>query len=50
MPFNRYYYKIGHQFKDGNSTWGQENSFTSAPAPGQDSLQKVIIFGDMGKV
>ncbi|KAG0605547.1 hypothetical protein M758_9G067500 [Ceratodon purpureus] len=48
-PSTKYYYKIGHRFKDGKFTWGQENSFTSAPAPGQDSLQKVIILGDMGK-
>jgi hypothetical protein len=25
-------------------------SFNSSPYPGQDSLQRVIIFGDMGKV
>lgn len=48
-PSTKYYYKIGHQFKNGKFVWGQQNSFVSAPAPGQDSLQRVIIFGDLGK-
>ncbi|XP_024356761.1 nucleotide pyrophosphatase/phosphodiesterase isoform X2 [Physcomitrium patens] len=48
-PSTKYYYKVGHQFMDGNFTLGPEKSFTSAPAPGQDSLQRVIIYGDMGK-
>ncbi|CAA3027843.1 probable inactive purple acid phosphatase 27 [Olea europaea subsp. europaea] len=29
--------------------WSKMYSFRSSPYPGQDSLQRVIIFGDMGK-
>jgi predicted phosphodiesterase len=45
----RYWYKVGHKLKDGKYVWGPENTFRTAPYPGQDSLQRVIIFGDMGK-
>lgn len=43
---NRYYYKVGHKSKHGGYTWGRENSFISSPAPGEDSVQRVIIFGE----
>ena len=35
---------------DGNVTWGKFSSFRAPPYPGQKSLQRVVIFGDMGKV
>jgi acid phosphatase type 7 len=47
---NRYYYKIGHLLPDGNVIWGKSNSFKAPTYPGQKSLQRVVIFGDMGKV
>lgn len=48
--WNRYTYKLGHQMFDGSYVWSKEYSFKASPYPGQDSLQRVIIFGDMGKV
>ncbi|XP_059075339.1 probable inactive purple acid phosphatase 27 [Cryptomeria japonica] len=48
-PSTKYYYKVGHKLFNGSYIWGQLNSFTSSPYPGQDSVQRVIIFGDMGK-
>lgn len=47
---SRYFYKIGHKLKNGKYVWGEENFFTSAPNPGQNTLQRVVIYGDMGKV
>ncbi|KAL0313163.1 UNVERIFIED_CONTAM: putative inactive purple acid phosphatase 27, partial [Sesamum radiatum] len=44
-----YTYTIGHLLSNGSSVWGKTYSFRSSPYPGQDSLQRVIIFGDMGK-
>lgn len=46
----RYYYKIGHKLKNGKYVWGEENFFISAPNVGQNSVQRVVIYGDMGKV
>eukprot|EP01018_Ginkgo_biloba_P014098 Gb_25660 [translate_table: standard] len=48
-PIARYYYKVGHRLFNGSYIWGQFYLFRSSPYPGQDSLQRVIIFGDMGK-
>lgn len=48
-PNTKYYYKIGHRLVNGSYIWGQPNYFKASPYPGQDSLQRVIIFGDMGK-
>ncbi|CAL5017971.1 unnamed protein product [Urochloa decumbens] len=48
-PNKEYYYKIGHMLPDGNVTWGKFSSFRAPPSPGQKSLQRVVIFGDMGK-
>lgn len=41
---------MGHKLFDGSFIWSKAYSFKSSPYPGQDSLQQVIIFGDMGKV
>jgi hypothetical protein len=41
---------MGHILSDGSYVWSKVFSFKSSPYPGQDSLQRVIIFGDMGKV
>ncbi|CAM6015305.1 unnamed protein product [Sphagnum balticum] len=48
-PRTRYFYKFGHKLKNGKYIWGEEGFFTSAPFPGEESLQRVIIYGDMGK-
>ncbi|KAK7389201.1 hypothetical protein VNO78_24036 [Psophocarpus tetragonolobus] len=44
-----YTYRLGHLLSDGSYIWSKKYSFKSSPYPGQDSLQRVIIFGDMGK-
>jgi hypothetical protein len=41
---------MGHLLSNGSSIWSKTYSFKSSPYPGQDSLQRVIMFGDMGKV
>ena len=46
----RYSYRMGHILSNGSYVWGKNYTFKSSPYPGQDSLQRVIIFGDMGKV
>lgn len=46
----RYAYKLGHRFLNGTYIWNQMYQFKSSPYPGQNSLQRVVIFGDMGKV
>lgn len=48
--FFRYAYRLGHLLPDGSYIWSKKYSFKSSPYPGQDSLQRVVIFGDMGKV
>lgn len=48
-PNTEYTYKIGHLLSNGSYVWSKMYSFRSSPYPGQDSLQRVIIFGDMGK-
>uniref|UniRef100_A0A6V7QUI8 Purple acid phosphatase n=1 Tax=Ananas comosus var. bracteatus TaxID=296719 RepID=A0A6V7QUI8_ANACO len=48
-PNSKYTYKIGHQLFNGSIVWGKSYSFRSSPYPGQNSLQRVVIFGDMGK-
>ncbi|CAA7039320.1 unnamed protein product [Microthlaspi erraticum] len=45
----KYTYRIGHKLSSGALIWSKEYQFTSSPFPGQDSLQRVVIFGDMGK-
>ncbi|XP_039048950.1 probable inactive purple acid phosphatase 27 [Hibiscus syriacus] len=44
-----YTYRIGHLLSNGSVVWSKTYSFKSSPYPGQNSLQRVIIFGDMGK-
>ncbi|CAN4085771.1 unnamed protein product [Withania somnifera] len=48
-PNTLYTYKLGHRFLDGTYIWNQMYQFKSSPYPGQNSLQRVVIFGDMGK-
>ncbi|CAI0446462.1 unnamed protein product, partial [Linum tenue] len=49
-PNSVYTYKMGHMLSNnGSIVWSKSYSFKSSPYPGQDSLQRVIIFGDMGK-
>ncbi|PUZ52373.1 hypothetical protein GQ55_6G264400 [Panicum hallii var. hallii] len=48
-PNKEYYYKIGHELQDGSVVWGKPYTFRAPPSPGQNSLQRVIVFGDMGK-
>ncbi|MBA0730426.1 hypothetical protein Golax_000048 [Gossypium laxum] len=48
-PSSVYTYKLGHKLVDGSYVWSKSYSFKSSPYPGQDSLQRVVIFGDMGK-
>lgn len=49
-PNMEYTYRMGHFLPDGSYVWSKRYSFNSSPYPGQDSLQRVVIFGDMGKV
>ncbi|XP_059657397.1 probable inactive purple acid phosphatase 27 [Cornus florida] len=48
-PNSVYTYKLGHKLFNGTYIWSKIYSFRSSPYPGQDSLQRVVIFGDMGK-
>jgi len=48
-PNKEYHYRIGHELPDGSVVWGKPYSFRAPPSPGQPSLQRVIVFGDMGK-
>ncbi|KAH9622245.1 hypothetical protein KSS87_021328 [Heliosperma pusillum] len=48
-PDRLYAYRIGHVLTNGSYVWSKKYSFKAPPFPGQDSLQRVIIFGDMGK-
>ncbi|KAK9278222.1 hypothetical protein L1049_027784 [Liquidambar formosana] len=49
-PNSMYTYRMGHLLSNGSYIWSKIYSFKASPYPGQDSLQRVIIFGDMGKV
>ncbi|KAL4569476.1 hypothetical protein LXL04_025114 [Taraxacum kok-saghyz] len=44
-----YTYKLGHKLLNDTFVYSPVYQFKSCPYPGQDSLQRVIIFGDMGK-
>ncbi|KAJ3673854.1 hypothetical protein LUZ60_005846 [Juncus effusus] len=44
-----YKYRMGHKLLNGSIIWSQSYSFKASPFPGQDSLQRVVIFGDLGK-
>ncbi|KEH34962.1 putative phosphodiesterase I [Medicago truncatula] len=48
-PNMKYTYRLGHFLSDGSYVWSKRYSFKASPYPGQNSLQRVIIFGDMGK-
>ncbi|KAL6623537.1 hypothetical protein ACP70R_033416 [Stipagrostis hirtigluma subsp. patula] len=48
-PDALYTYRLGHRLLDGSHIWSKFYSFRASPYPGQDSLQQVVIFGDMGK-
>ncbi|KAF7054938.1 hypothetical protein CFC21_062525, partial [Triticum aestivum] len=48
-PNLKYTYRIGHRLFNGQIVWGRQNSFKAPPYPGEDSLQRVVIFGDLGK-
>ncbi|KAI3976694.1 hypothetical protein MKX01_008552, partial [Papaver californicum] len=48
-PNSVYSYKLGHKLFNGTFVWSQEYKFRASPYPGQDSVQRVVIFGDMGK-
>ncbi|XP_060967202.1 probable inactive purple acid phosphatase 27 [Cannabis sativa] len=48
-PNSQYSYRMGHRLVNGSYVWSKSYSFKSSPYPGQDSLQRVIIMGDMGK-
>nr|GME18307.1 probable inactive purple acid phosphatase 1 [Ipomoea batatas] len=48
-PNSLYTYKLGHKLLNGTYIWSQSYQFKSSPYPGQNSVQRVIIFGDMGK-
>ncbi|CAM0949415.1 unnamed protein product [Alopecurus aequalis] len=48
-PDSMYTYRLGHRLPNGTRIWSKSYSFKALPYPGQDSLQQVVIFGDMGK-
>ncbi|CAD6269710.1 unnamed protein product [Miscanthus lutarioriparius] len=48
-PDALYTYRLGHRLSDGTHIWSKSYSFRASPFPGQESLQRVVIFGDMGK-
>ncbi|KAK0574788.1 hypothetical protein LWI29_029083 [Acer saccharum] len=48
-PNRVYIYKLGHRLFNGTYIWSQEYHFKASPYPGENSLQRVVIFGDMGK-
>ncbi|XP_054823019.1 probable inactive purple acid phosphatase 1 isoform X1 [Prosopis cineraria] len=48
-PNKIYEYKVGHRLNNGTYVWSQKYEFKAPPFPGQKSLQRVVIFGDMGK-
>ncbi|KAK3147991.1 hypothetical protein QOZ80_3BG0289250 [Eleusine coracana subsp. coracana] len=49
-PSFMYTYQIGHRLvNNGSIVWGHQYSFKAPPYLGEDSLQRVVIFGDMGK-
>ncbi|CAN6167567.1 unnamed protein product [Urochloa humidicola] len=47
-PNREYVYQIGHELPDGTVVRGKSSTFRASPFPGQDSLQRVVVFGDMG--
>ncbi|THG22825.1 hypothetical protein TEA_009449 [Camellia sinensis var. sinensis] len=45
----RYTYRLGHRLFNGTYIWSPHYQFRASPYPGQNSPQRVVIFGDMGK-
>lgn len=50
LLLSRYSYRLGHKLPNGSYVWSKKYKFKSPPVPGESSLQRVVIFGDMGKV
>lgn len=48
-PNLMYTYQLGHRLFNGSYVWSRTYHFRASPYPGHDSLQRVVIFGDMGK-
>nr|XP_019070186.1 nucleotide pyrophosphatase/phosphodiesterase-like isoform X2 [Solanum lycopersicum] len=48
-PNVEYTYKLGNLLSNGSVVMSKQYSFKSPPFPGQESLQRIVIFGDMGK-
>lgn len=48
-PNTEYTYKVGHKLSNGTYVWSDTYHFKASPYPGQKSVQRVVIFGDMGK-
>ncbi|XP_031490345.1 probable inactive purple acid phosphatase 1 isoform X1 [Nymphaea colorata] len=48
-PNSMYSYRVGHRLFNGSYVWSQVYHFRASPYPGQNSLQRIVIFGDMGK-
>ncbi|KAF8021212.1 hypothetical protein BT93_G1598 [Corymbia citriodora subsp. variegata] len=48
-PNSVYDYRLGHKLLNSSYIWSQKYRFRASPYPGQNSLQRVVIFGDMGK-
>nr|QCQ29189.1 purple acid phosphatase [Camellia fraterna] len=48
-PNSVYTYKIGHMLLNGTYIWTQMYQFRASPYPGQNSVQRVVIYGDLGK-
>ncbi|KAL9263944.1 putative inactive purple acid phosphatase 1 [Drosera capensis] len=48
-PNSVYTYRLAHRINNDTYIWSREYQFRASPYPGQNSLQRVIIFGDMGK-
>ncbi|KAF8015947.1 hypothetical protein BT93_H1481 [Corymbia citriodora subsp. variegata] len=42
-------YPLGHKLFNSSYIWSHKYRFRASPFPGQNSLQRVVIFGDMGK-
>ncbi|XP_039047062.1 probable inactive purple acid phosphatase 1 [Hibiscus syriacus] len=48
-PNRMYTYKVGHRLFNNTYIWSGEYQFIASTFPGQKSLQRVVIFEDMGK-
>ncbi|XP_024537154.1 nucleotide pyrophosphatase/phosphodiesterase isoform X1 [Selaginella moellendorffii] len=49
LPNTRYSYRVGHKLSDNSVVMSPIKYFKSPPFPGEESLQRVVIFGDLGK-